>query len=55
MAEVVGYLIGNAFVAVILGWILMLSVGAIGLGWGFWPCFGIAFVVVLVASYIRGD
>jgi len=53
--ELLGAFIGSVLVALFLGWILMLVVGGIGLGWGFWSCFGIMFIVVLVANFIRSS
>lgn len=34
--------------AALTGWILMLVLGAIGVNWGFWPCFGICLVLSIL-------
>lgn len=32
----------------LIGWILMLVLGSVGVGWGFWPCAGIGLLTTFV-------
>lgn len=45
------FILGMFFLtSALIGWILMLVLGAVGVNWGFWPCFGIGAILSIVSG-----
>lgn len=52
-AAVALFLVLGALIYLFMGWLVMLVLGAFGVGWGFWPCVGVTTAVSILIGMVK--